>query len=451
MKIKLIAPHESGETLISSAETFKVQKLALPLLAALTPEGHEVKLVDEAFAPDDVNEEVDLVGITVLTDLVPRAYRLADRYRARGVRVVLGGMHPSVLPREALKHADAVVVGEGEESWPRLVEDTVAGRLKRIYRSEKMTDLKKLPRPRHDLYPVPGIKGYTPVATTVEASRGCVFRCEFCSISRVMGQGHRVRPPADVAAEIESIESPHLFFVDDSLALNRPVARKLFQEIRPLKKFWVGQGSVSLAEDTDLLRAMKESGCLGLLVGLESVQMEARDEMQKFNGLRISFKEAMQRFHGEGIGILGAFIFGFDHETGDVFDRTLEFSMKHRLEGVELRILVPFPGTPIYARLLSEKRLFAPEWWLNGYSSDMLLFKPKGMTPRELLDGFTRLNRQIYSYGSIARRILGVNPFKRRATGCRLVAGFNLATRKRYFKSLDAEQPFAGVAEGNYR
>jgi radical SAM superfamily enzyme YgiQ (UPF0313 family) len=166
--------------------------------------------------------------------------------------------------------------------------------------------------------------------------------------------------------------------------------------------------------------------------------------MKKFNNVRISFSEAMRRFHGEGIGILGAFIFGFDHENRDVFDQTLEFALKHRLEGAELRILVPFPGTRLYSRLLRERRLFVPDWWLRGYSSDTLLFEPKGMTPRELLDGFARLNKEMYSYGAILKRFFGISPWKRRVTGCRLVAGFNLATRRRYFKSLSAEQPFAG-------
>ncbi|MGB7062124.1 MAG: cobalamin-dependent protein, partial [Candidatus Zixiibacteriota bacterium] len=182
MKIKLIAPHDPAESSISSAETFKIQRVSLPLLAALTPTGHTVTMVDETFAPDETDEDVDLVGITVMTDLVPRAYHLADRYRLRGVKVVMGGIHPSTLPGEALEHADAVVAGEAEGVWSRLVSDASCGQMQKLYRADKATDLKGLPRPRRDLYARPAHKSYAPFAFGIEASRGCPYDCEFCSI-----------------------------------------------------------------------------------------------------------------------------------------------------------------------------------------------------------------------------------------------------------------------------
>jgi radical SAM superfamily enzyme YgiQ (UPF0313 family) len=444
MKIKLIAPHEQSEDHISSAHTFKVQKVNLPLLAALTPPEYSVKIVDEAFAPDQIDEEVDLVGITVMTDLVLRTYQIADTYRRRGVKVVMGGIHPTVLPGEALRHADAVVIGEAEEAWPRLLSDAASGEVHKIYCANNISNLNGMPIPRRDLYPKPGYKSYTPLAIGIETARGCPYNCEFCSIGSVMGRQYRSRPVSEVIAEIESIDSPNLFFVDDALALNRPMAKKLFAEMMPLRLKWAGQGPVSLAEDLELLKLMRRSGCVGLLIGFESVQREAHDGMRKIRSLKIDFPEAIRRFHDEGIAILGAFIFGFDHENKDVFDQTLEFSIKNRLDCVELRILTPFPGTRLYKRLLDEGRLFAPVWWLDGYPPDTLLFQPKGMTAEELVEGFNRLNRETYSYGSMIKRFFGINPFKRNPFGCLIYAGYNLATRKRYFKGLSIPQPFAG-------
>jgi radical SAM superfamily enzyme YgiQ (UPF0313 family) len=443
MKIKLIAPHEQSEDNISSAQTFKVQKVNLPLLAALTPPGHSVKIVDEAFAPDDIDEEVDLVGITVMTDLVRRAHQIADTYRQRGIKVVMGGIHATVLPGEALQHADAVVLGEAEEVWPRLLSDATSGEMQKLYRANKITHLNGMPIPRRDLYPSPIHRGYTPIAIGFETARGCPYDCEFCSIGSVMGRQYRARPIREVIAEIESIVSPNLFLVDDALALNRPTAKKLFREMTPLRLRWAGQGPVSLAEDPELLRLMRRSGCVGLLIGFESVPKEIHDGMKKIKNLRIDFSEAVRRFHAEGIAILGAFIFGFDHENKDVFDQTLEFIVRNRLDCVELRILTPFPGTRLYARLLKEGRLFAPNWWLQGYPPDTLLFQPKGMTAEELVEGFIRLNRHTYSYGSIIKRFFGMSPWKRDPLGCLVYAGSNLATRKRYFKGLDIPQPFA--------
>jgi len=447
MKIKLIAPHEQSEDNISSAETFKIQKVNLPLLAALTPPEHTVKIVDEAFVPDDINDDVDLVGITVMTELALRAYQIADTYRQRGVKVVMGGIHPTILPGEALHHADAVVIGEAEEVWPRFLSDVVSGEIQKLYCANKISDLNQIPIPRRDLYPKAGHKGYTPLAFGIETARGCPYDCEFCSIGSVMGRQYRSRPIPDVIAEIESIDSPHLFFVDDALALNRVTAKKLFTEMIPLRRKWAGQGTVSLAEDVELLKSMKRSGCAGLLIGFESVQKETQDGMKKIRNLKIDFSEAMRRFHGEGLAILGAFIFGFDHENKDVFDQTFELTMRNRLDCVELRIVTPYPGTRLHRRLLKENRLFVPDWWLHGYPPDTLLFQPKGMTAEELIEGFARLNHQTYSFGSIIKRFFGITPWKRTATGCWTYAGVNLATRKRYFKELDIPQPFVGTLD----
>ena len=217
----------------------------------------------------------------------------------------------------------------------------------------------------------------------------------------------------------------------------------------PLGLKWAGQGNVSMAEDLDLLRLMKLSGCVGLLVGFESVQKEPEGGMTKLTSLRISFEEAVRRFHGEGIALLGAFVFGFDHENPDVFDQTLEFSMKNRLDALELRILTPFPGTRLYSRLLAEGRLFMPDWWLGEYPPDTLLFQPKGMTADQLVDGFVRLNRQSYTVSSILKRFLGMSPKRRGMFGSSVYAGLNWATRHRYLKGTCIPQPFVKQVQSN--
>lgn len=444
MKIKLIAPYDHSEDKISSP--FKLQRVNLPLLAALTPPGHTVTIVEEAFAPDDVDQDVDLVGITVLTELAPRAYQIGDTYRRKGVKVVMGGIHPTVLPDEALEHADAVVVGEAEGLWPQLVTDADSGQMQRVYRAGKMTDLTGLPKPRREFFPKTKGNAYAPIPIGVETSRGCPYDCEFCCIGQTLGSQYRVRPVQEVIAEIEAIDSPYLFFVDDALGLDRKAAKKLFTEMIPLKRQWLAQGTVSLAEDPELLGLMRRSGCMGLLIGFESVQKGTQDEVNKIRNLSIDFFEAMHRFHGEGFGILGCFVFGFDYENRDVFDQTLEFIMRSRIDCAQLRILTPYPGTRLYKRLLSEGRLLVDDWWLRGYPPDTLLYQPKGMTADELITGFARLNRQAYSYGAMAKRFFGMSPWKRTLFGCWLYAGLNLSTRDRYFNGLKNPQPFVGLS-----
>jgi radical SAM superfamily enzyme YgiQ (UPF0313 family) len=449
VKIKLIAPHDLSPDTISSAQTFAIQKVNLPLLAALTPAEHKVTIVDEVFDADDTSEDVDLVGITVMTDLVLRAYQIADAYRERSVKVVMGGIHATALPGEALQHADAVVAGEAESAWPQLLLDAASGNMQKLYRASTVANLAGMPVPRRDLYPKRASGSYIPLTTGIETGRGCPYSCEFCSIGSVMGRQYRMRPTSEVVAEMTSAGSSHFFLVDDALAVNRPASRRLFAEMIPLGLKWAGQGNITLAEDLDLLRLMKRSGCVGLLVGFESIQKEPAGGMTKLTNLRISFEEAVRRFHGEGIALLGAFIFGFDHENQDVFDQTLEFSIKNRLDALELRILTPFPGTRLYSRLLEEKRLFMSDWWLGGYPADTLLFQPKGMTSEQLVDGFVRLNRQIYSVGSILKRFLGMSPKLRGTFGSSVYAGLNWATRQRYLKGIRVPQPFVKRAESN--
>ena len=418
-----------------------MEKANLPLLAALTPPGHALKLVDESFAPDNANEQVDLVGITVMTDLVPRAYRIAADYRNRGAMVVMGGIHPTVLPEEALRYADAVVVGEGETSWPLLVKDAAGGRLQPIYRPSAVTDLSTLPLPKRELYPHPVGRSYTPIATGIETARGCPFNCDFCSTGQVMGKKVRVRPVQEVIRELESISNRYLFFVDDSLGLNRDVARRIFSEMTQFRKLWIGQATVTLAEDPELLRLMRQSGCEGVIIGFESVDPKNQEKLNKVHSLKMTSGEAVHRFHEEGIPILGAFVFGFDNEDKSIFERTVDFALAERLDGVQLRILTPFPGTRLYERLRLENRILDPAWWLKEYAPGTLLYRLKGMDPEEFLDGFNGMVKELFSARNIFKRFFGMPPWKRSSLGLALYAGVNYSNRRRYFKEFQIEHP----------
>jgi radical SAM superfamily enzyme YgiQ (UPF0313 family) len=227
-------------------------------------------------------------------------------------------------------------------------------------------------------------------------------------------------------------------FVDDNFGLHRSATRELFRHMIPLRRSWVGQGSVSLAEDLELLSLMRRSGCTGLLIGFETVHEASQSGMAKLRALKISYFEAVRRFHGEGIMVLGAFVFGFDEDDRDTFDRTLEFAMSARLDLVQFRHLAPYPGTRLYNRLLREGRLVVPDWWLRGLKPNVLLFRPARMSPGEFEDGLRRIKRQFYSAGGIAGRFFGVKPWKRDLVSVATYLGANLGIRRRYLGELEA-------------
>jgi radical SAM superfamily enzyme YgiQ (UPF0313 family) len=254
-----------------------------------------------------------------------------------------------------------------------------------------------------------------------------------------------MRPVREIVRELDAIPSRNIFFVDDSLGLNREEARKLFSEMAPLRKFWIGEGTVSLAEDPGLLRSMKRSGCQGLLVGFESVDEKSRQQMGKHRALRIRTSEVVRRFHEEGIAVCGAFIFGFDHQDKTIFDRTIEFVKTQKIGALQLGVLCPFPGTRLYARLLEEGRLYDPKWWLKGYPPFTLLFRLKGMSQVEFLDGIGRVVRELHSFRSLVRGFFGISPWRRPVRSLALYAGINLAHRKSYFNNLSLPQPFSGI------
>lgn len=442
MKIKLIAPSDNFLENYQSSGTFKVPRLSLAILAALTPPEHRVTIIDETFAPDNFDEEVDLVGITVMSELALRAYNVADSYRKKGVKVVMGGIHPTILPNEAIQHCDAVVIGEAEDIWQNVLKDVEQNNLQKFYTSNKLTDINNLPMPNWKIYPQLSYHSYTPTVITLESSRGCAYSCEFCSIAMIYGKKYRVKVVDKVIDEINNANCENLFFVDDALGLNRSEFIKLMNEMIPLNKKWVGQATVSLGEDEALIKLMQKAGCVALLIGFETIQEDIKHKMVKITRSKINFAETVKRFHDYGIAILGAFVFGFDNEDKHIFERTLDFCQSSKIDFLQHRILVPFPGTQLFSRLKNEGRLFDEQWWLHGLSTENLLFKPKNFSPTEFIEGYNYLVKNSYSKSSIVKRFFGINPLKRNLFSAKIYAGVNIAQRKRYLNLLELPQKF---------
>ena len=401
MKILLISPDLEGSLYRYSrreVRSFSFPRLTLPILAALTPPEHSVRLVDESVEDIDFEAEADLVGISLLTFLAPRGYEVADRFRSRGTPVVLGGMHASALPEEALLHADSVVIGEAEETWPILLQDFEKGQLQRIYRAEKRPSLEALPRPRLDLLKREGYLN----ANCVQATRGCPFGCDFCSVTDFFGNSFRLRPVKEVVAEVAALPGDFIF-VDDNIAGNRAYAQELFSALIPLGKMWGSQCHLGLANDPELLSLAAQSGCTHMFIGIETVsQANLKGVHKSFNKVS-QYEESIARFHDQGIVVNAGMIFGLDEDDDSVFPTTVEFLEKNKVELTLFNILTPLPGTRLYARLEEEGRIIHRNW--SHYDGRHVVFQPKKMSPETLRDGFFWAFHHLYSLRSMLTRL----------------------------------------------
>jgi radical SAM superfamily enzyme YgiQ (UPF0313 family) len=378
-------------------------RLSLPVLASLTPPDFEVKIIDDHFEPVPFEEPADLVGISYMTPQAPRAYQIADEFRKRGKKVVMGGIHASALPDEALEHSDAVVVGEAEEIWPRVLEHFREGKMKGVYRSPQFPELRGLPRPRYDLLKRERYRLLN-INFPVQAGRGCPFRCEFCSVTRFFGGQFRFRPVEEVVEEIQRTELKKIFFIDDNIIGDPEYARDLFLALIPLKLRWVGQASLNLAKDAELLRLAKKSGCAVLFIGVESLSGESLKEIGKSFFKAEEVQSSLQKVQSQGIAVRASIVFGFDHDDREVFSRTVNFLVKNKVAYADFFILTPLPGTPFRERLGKENRILSNNW--SDYDSLRTVFRPKQMTPEELNQGLWQAYQSFYSLKNICRRIM---------------------------------------------
>ncbi len=431
MKILLLSPSQHATLRTPSA--LQIPELALQVLAALTDERHEVRIVMEEFEDIDLSLAPDLVGLSLMTANAPRGYLIADHFRSKGAKVAIGGIHASVLPDEALEHADAVVVGEGEPVWPDVVADAEAGRLRPLYQADGPADLSKIPHPRRDLGAVKRFMNVNPLMTT----RGCPYDCEFCSVSRVYGRQIRTFPLDWVVEDVKLSGRRYHLILDDNVIGRPAYALELFKALRPLKIRWVGQCSLSLANRADLLRAAYDSGCRALFVGMETVSEESMRRLKKsFRDLQ-DVEEAIQRIQAIGVRFHASVVFGFDTDELGIFDDTLEFLMKCRVHSATFNILTPYPGTAVYENLKREGRLFTEDWAYYDHST--VVFQPARMTPRELAEGQHRVRLRFYRLRSILKRL----PHHMRHPVFFL--GINLAMR---FSRRRARLPLAPGGEG---
>jgi len=427
LKVLLLLPGGQAHRLQLGpwARSFREAPLTLTTLAALVPPelGLELRLVDGSIEPFPLTETFDIVAISCMTGTSRKAYELADHYRRRGATVVLGGVHVTLRPEEAREHADTIVCGFAEQTWPQLLRDFVAGCLKHEYHAAT-TDLRGLPPPRRDLQ---RSWGYM-VPNTVFATRGCRSACEFCSVPAA-GFGWQARPVAEVIDEIRRIPARRFAFNDVSLNEDRDYARELFTALIPLKKMWGGLATTRIAEDEELLDLMTASGCVFLLLGFESMSQTGLDRLGKRFNRASNYAKVAQALHARGIIIQGCFIFGLDDDTPRVFDDTVAAVDELRIDIPRYALYTPYPGTRAFERLRREGRLLHEHW--EHYDTQHVVIEPRNMTPEELDSGFKRAYRQTFGLKSILRRTTGARQFAIAFIG-------NLAYR-RYVRRLERE------------
>jgi radical SAM superfamily enzyme YgiQ (UPF0313 family) len=404
MRIALISPrgplyrHRSGIW----KKSLRYAPLTLTTLASLIPPelNADVILMDEGIRDIDDDIGVDLVGISLITGTAPRSYELAAHFRARGIPVVLGGVHATLMPDEAQQHCDALVTGYAEDTWPQLLRDFASGRMQRRYDQSPGLKLENLPLPRRDLLPA---RNYITLHT-IEATRGCIHKCEFCVVPSAWGRPLH-KPIGEVIADVRQMKPKKLIFLDLNLISEVDYAKELFRALTPLRVRWGGLATTMIAWDDELLDLAAESGCAGLLLGFESLSDGALAESRKQFSSRVEYKTVIEKLHARRIAIQGCFVFGFDDDDASVFERTAQFAIDQHIDLPRYAILTPFPGTPLHQRLASEGRLLTTDW--SYYDGQHVVYQPARMSAEELQQGTERAWKMTYSYRGIYKRLAG--------------------------------------------
>ena len=398
MKLLLVSPSHKFGKLIKVPNALKIPQLGLHILASLTPNGVDITIVDEEIREIDFSLDFDLVGISCMTATANRSYQLSDKFRQRGSKVVLGGIHPTILPQEAIQHADAVVIGEAEGCWADIIDDFKKGRLQKFYYVPE-PDLSKYPFPRRDFHIDKALFSCVGLLTT----RGCPYACEFCSVTDFYGRKIRHRPVSTVVEDIKQSGSKTFLILDDNVAGHPKYSMDLFEALIPLGIKWVGQSSISLAKDKEMLKLCRLSGCAALFFGLESVSPASLTGMKKTLKSIEETEEAIKMIQDNGIAFHPSIILGFDTDTKAIFDDTLDFLARTKLPTMALHVLTPYPGTRIYQRFKDQGRIISHDW--SHYDHHTVVFKPKNMTPQELAEGRHYVQSEFYSFSSILRHI----------------------------------------------
>ncbi len=389
----------------AAEDSARLTPLALATLAALTPPDIDVGFSDDQIHPIDLNDGfqgADLVAISVMSKTAYRAYQIADACREKGIKVVLGGIHPTVLPEEASAHADVVVVGEAEILWPRVIADFQANHLQRFYRQDGVVDMNHSPVPQRGIFKSHS-RSYVPL-DVVQTTRGCPFDCDFCTVNPVFGSRFRMREIEKVVAEVQGLTRWGILFADDNVIGNVPYFQKLFTALEPLKLRWIGEASLAGLDNEQNLKILQKSGCKALFIGFESLSPQLKTIGKPQNN-PARYGEVIRKLHDHGIIAYAAFIFGFDFDDPSVFERTVEFAIANKVILAQFAILTPYPGTRLYTRLQAEGRLLQDKWWLVP-NQEILAphFRPQLMEPEQLREGWKWAWREFYSFSSIWKR-----------------------------------------------
>ncbi|MCL2747062.1 MAG: B12-binding domain-containing radical SAM protein [Oscillospiraceae bacterium] len=384
---------------IRRARYIKFQQCTMPYLAALFPPDWEVVHIDEETQPIDYTSHYDLVGLTFHTPCCYHAYEIAKRFRDRGTTVIMGGPHVTLVPDEAEKHADSIFIGEAENTLPLFCSDFAQGTTKKRYEDNGVVDLASAP-----LLQKQHFHRTDHTAGTMFATRGCPNSCEFCTIACIYKNKFRKRPVSEVAKDFSSLKGKVVVFWDDNISADLEYAKMMFRAITPYKKWWTSQASIKAGEDDEFLELAYKSGCRHLFIGFESVAQLSLDGANKSFNKVARYKEIIRRIHSHGISIQAGIVFGFDHDTPDVFDETLAFLRENGISQATFNMLTPYPGTPLFERLRLEGRILTNDWTKYNSRTDVV-FQPKNMTPEALLAGFRRANREFYQLGNIVSRL----------------------------------------------
>jgi radical SAM superfamily enzyme YgiQ (UPF0313 family) len=391
----------------SYVRSWQMEPLPAAQIAGLTPRGIDIAFWDDRMEPIPYDDPTDLVAISVETYTAKRAYQIASEYRRRGVPVVMGGFHATLLPSEVVRYAEAVVVGEAEDTWPQLLRDFQMGEMKRAYRASQRPNIAQT-MPDRSIF---GRKNYLKFGL-VEAGRGCTQHCEFCAIQAGFGATQTMRRPEVIVEEIRALKKSHnlFFFVDDNIIAHLDKAKELFEALIPLQIRWVSQASINMTYDRELLSLMKRSGCVGVLIGFESLNEDNLRAMNKgFNAARGGAAEAVRRLHEFNLIVYATFVFGYDGDTLESFQRTVEFGIDNKIFMMAFNHCTPFPGTPLYDRLEREGRLLYDQWWLDDrYRYGQVPYRTQ-VPPEVIQEQCVKARKLFYGPGSILQRMCKTN------------------------------------------
>jgi len=376
---------------------FRFSMLPSLYVTAAMPPHVSCKIVDEDVEPIDFDTDADIIGVSFMTYNAPRAYEIGDIFRAKGKTVIFGGYHPTFMPEEAIQHADSICIGEAEYNVPRIIKDFQNGELKKFYVSE-LVDLAELPQLDRKL-----LKDNAYVtANAMQATRGCIHHCAFCSVAAFNRYKIRTRPVNQVIDELKTL-GKHVLFMDDNIILNKEYAKELFEAMIPLNKRWYSQCGIGMAADDQLLELAARSGCRGLFIGFESLSEQTLEAYHKHTNRKKDYKEIVRKIHHAGVSICSGFLFGSDQDGPDVFENTLDFLMEVNMDALQSTRLTPFPGTPLFAEYDKDNRIIDKDW--SHYDFFHVVHQPKLIDIETLDRGTAWVQKQFYSYTNISRRV----------------------------------------------